>query len=95
MSRMTFSYCVMFIHMFIFKWKAYRGFSVCHRTVSMAAVYHLKIKYDQDKFGVFFLDAKHLVSFPLEDKHVVNECHVVHDATQKKMPSRGAFQCTT
>ena len=28
---------------------------VCHRTVSMAVVYQLKIKYDQDKFGVFFL----------------------------------------
>ena len=27
---------------------------VCHRTVSMDAVYQLKIKYDQDKFGVFF-----------------------------------------
>ena len=41
---------------------------VCHRTVSMAAVYQLKIKYDQDKFGVVFLDAKRPVSFPLEDK---------------------------
>ena len=27
---------------------------VCHRTVGMAAVYQLKIKYDQDKFGVVF-----------------------------------------
>ena len=37
----------------------------------------------------FFLDAKRPVSFPLEDKHVVNEHHVVrksHDATQKKCP---------
>ena len=54
--------------------------------VSMAAVYQLKIKYDQDKFGVVFLDAKGPVSFPLEDKHVVNDHHVVlksHDATQK------------
>ena len=51
---------------------------VCHRTVSTAAVYQLKIKYDQDKFRVVFLDAKRLVSFPLQDKHVVNEHHVVH-----------------
>ena len=27
---------------------------VCHRTVSVAAVYQLKIKYDQDKFGAVF-----------------------------------------
>ena len=27
---------------------------VCHRTVSMAAVYQLKINYNQDKFGVVF-----------------------------------------
>ena len=36
-----------------------------------------------------FLDAKRAVSFPLKDKHVVNEHHVVrksHDATQKKCP---------
>ena len=46
---------------------------VCHRTVSMAAAaYQLKITYDQDKFGVVFLDAKCLVSFPLKDKNVVN-----------------------
>ena len=51
--------------------------SVCHRSVSMAAVYQLKIKYGQDKFRVIFLDAKRPVSFPLEDKHVVNEHHVV------------------
>ena len=60
---------------------------VCHWTVSMAAVYQLKIKYDQFKFGVFFLDAKRPVSFPLEDQHLVNEHHVIrksHDATQKK-----------
>ena len=34
-----------------------------------------------------FLDAKRPLSFPLEDKHVVNKYHVVrksHDATQKK-----------
>ena len=65
----------------------------------MTAVYQLKIKYYQDKFG--FLDVfnaiKRAVSFPLEDKHVVNEHHVIrksHDATQKKMSLRGAFQCT-
>ena len=53
----------------------------------MAAVYQLKINYDQDKFRMFFLDAKRPVSFPLEDKHVVNEHHVMRkslDATQKK-----------
>ena len=27
---------------------------VCHRTVSRAAVYQLKMKYDQDKFGAVF-----------------------------------------
>ena len=49
-----------------------------------------------------FLDAfdtiKRAVRFPLEDKHVVNEYHVMrksHDATQKKISSRGAFQRTT
>ena len=49
-----------------------------------------------------FLDAfdtiKRAVSFPLEDKHFVNEHHVIrksHDATQKNMSSCGAFQCTT
>ena len=47
----------------------------------------LMINYDQDKVGVFFLHANCLVSFPLEDKNVVNEYHVVwesHDSTQKK-----------
>ena len=37
---------------------------------------------------------KSTVSFHLEDKHVENEHHVIrksHDATQKKMSSRGAF----
>ena len=60
---------------------------VCHRTVRMVAVYQLKTKYDQDKFRMVFVDAKRLVNFLLEDKHVVNEHHVVrksHDATQKK-----------
>ena len=44
---------------------------------------------DEDKFGVDNLDAKRPVSFPLEDKHVVKEHHVIrksHDATQKKYP---------
>ena len=42
----------------------------------------------------FFLDAKRPVSFPREDKHVVNEHHVVrksHDATQKKCPHVSHF----
>ena len=41
-----------------------------------------------------FLDAKLPVSFPLEDKHVVNKLHVVrksHDATQKKCPHVAHF----
>ena len=71
---------------------------VCHKTVSMTAAYQLKIKYDQDKFGVvFFLDVKCPVSFPLEDKHVVNEHHIVrksHDVTQKKCPHMVHFKCT-
>ena len=68
---MTFSYYVMFIHnLFIFKRKLKRKLVVfaCYRTVSMAAVYQLKIKYDQNKFGVVFLNAKRPVSFALEDK---------------------------
>ena len=42
----------------------------------------------------FSLDAKRPVSFPLEDKHVVNEHHVArksHDATQKKNALTCAF----
>ena len=37
----------------------------------------------------FSLDAKHPMSFPLEDKHAVNEHHAArksHDATRKKCP---------
>ena len=60
---------------------------VYHRTVSMAAVYQLKIKYGQDKFR--FLDAKSAASFPLEDKHVVNEHHVLRHA--ERVSSRDAF----
>ena len=76
---MTFSYSVMFIgNMFIFKRKAYRCLFF-----NMAAVYQLKIKYDQDKFTLF-LDAKRPVSFPLEGKHVVNE-HRVEQKSQRKI----------
>ena len=60
---------------------------VCRRTVRMAAIYQLKIKYDQDKLGVFSLDAKRPVNVALEDKRAVNEHHVArksHDTTQKK-----------
>ena len=96
---MTFAYYVMFIHnMFIFKRKLLIVVFVCHRTVSTAAEDQLMIKFDQDKFRVILLDVKRPASFPLEDKHVVKEHHVVqksHDATQKKMSSHGAFQCTT
>ena len=61
---------------------------VSHRTVSMAAVYQLKIKYDQEKFGPVVLDAIDTISFPFEDKHVVSEPHVIRKshATQKKCP---------
>ena len=78
--------------MFIFK---IRKLTVLWSAIELSAwatVYQLKIKYDQDKFGGGFLDAfdtiKRAVSFPLEDKHVVNEHHVIpksHDTTQKKM----------
>ena len=64
-------------------------FFVCHRTVSMAAVYQLKIKYDQGKFGAVLWQTKSAVSFPLEDKHAENEHHVIRkslDATQTKCP---------
>ena len=40
---------------------------------------------------------KSTVSFFLEDKHVENQHHVIrksHEATQKDMSSRGAFQRT-
>jgi len=63
--------------------------SVCHRTISMAAVYRLKTKHDQDKFGAVFLDAFDTISCPLEDEHVVDVHHVIrkcHDATQKNCP---------
>ena len=76
-------------------------FCVCHRTVSMAAAYQLKIKDDQDNFGAVFLDAidtmKSAVSFPLEDKHV-NERHVIrksHDAKQEKCSHVVRFNVTT
>ena len=52
---MTFSYYVMFIHMFIFK-KNFTLLFACQRTVSMTAVYQQTIKYDQGKFGAVFLD---------------------------------------
>ena len=75
---------------------------VSHRTVSRAAVYQLKIKYDQDKIQSGCLDTfdmiKRAVSYPLEDKHIVSEHHVIrksHDATLKEVSSRGAFKCTT
>ena len=69
-------------------------FFVCHRTVSIAAVYQLKIKYDQHKFGVVLSDAKRPVIFLLEDKHAVIEHHVVrksHDATQNRCPHEVHF----
>ena len=54
----------------------------------MAAVYQLKIKYDQDKYRVgFFLDAFDMISFPFVHKHVVNEHHIMqksHNAIQEK-----------
>ena len=53
----------------------------------MAAVYHLRIKYDQDKFAAVFLEAKRLVSFTLEDKHVLNEDHVVRKSHDRSNSS--------
>ena len=35
------------------------GLFVYHRTVSITDVYHLKIKYDQDKFGAGFRRIRH------------------------------------
>ena len=52
---MAFLYYVMFIHkVFIFKKQAYRAFCLPLRTGSMTAVYQVKIKYDQVKFGAIF-----------------------------------------
>ena len=71
---------------------------VCTRTVRMTAVYRLKIKYDQEKFGVDLLGAKSPLSAPLEDKIVVNEHHLVGKKRRmhtKRVISRGAFQGTT
>ena len=93
----------MFIHdvFYIFKKKGYRAFCLpenCQHDRCLSA--EDKIWLGQIRSG--FLDAfdtiNRTVSFPLEDKHVVNEHHVIqksHDATQKKMSSRGAFQRTT
>ena len=50
---------------------------VCNRTTRITAVYRLKIKYDQENFGVDLLGAKSPLSAALEDKHVVNEHHLV------------------
>ena len=58
------------------------------------------IRTNSERFFRCIRRDKRAVSFPLEDKLelVVNEDHVIrksHDATYKKMSSRGAFQCTT
>ena len=66
--------------------------------MAVVYVYHLKIKYDQDKFSAVFYEVKRPVSFPLEDKHVMNEHHVVGKKSlrhSEKMSTRGVFQCTT
>ena len=90
-SVMTFSYYVMFIHnMFIFKKKAYRGFSLLYNCQ------HGRCLLVEDKRWSWqirgrYLDVLHtmksVISFPLKDKHVVNKYHVIrksHDATPKK-----------
>ena len=62
---------------------------VCHETVSMAVVYHLTEKYDQGKFGAVSSEAFDTISFPLEEKHVVNKHHIIrksNDTIQKKCP---------
>ena len=90
---MAFSYYMMFIHNLLTSRTKLTVLFVCHKTVS-------KIWPGQIWSG--FLDTfdtiKRAVSFPVNDKYVVNEHHVIrksHDATEKKMSSRGAFQCTT
>ena len=74
----------------------------CNRTVRMTGVYRLKIKYDQEKFGVDLLGAKSPLSAPLEYKHVVNEHHLVRKSqnatcTQKEysrvVHSKVPFNC--
>ena len=55
-------------NIFIFKRKAYCTFA-CHKTDSMAAVYQLKIKHDQDKFRVVFYNIFDLISFSVEDNN--------------------------
>ena len=59
----------------------------------MAAVYQLKIKYDQDKFEVLFLDARRPVSFPLEDKHAVNEHHVARKSHDRRHTEKNVLTC--
>ena len=80
----TSGYYVMFIHnLFIFSRGKLTALFVCHKTVSMAAVYRLKMKYDQmwQKYDKIWR-TKSAVSFPFEDKPVVNEnqsnCPHVH-----------------
>lgn len=78
-------------------WYSSTALYAFHGTVSMVAVYYLKIKYNQDKLGAVLLDAFDTISLPLEHKHAVNEHHVIlqsNDTTQQKMPSRGSFQCS-
>ena len=75
----------------------FRGLCFRDIPVSMAAVYQLKIKYDQEKFGVVPWQTKRVVTFPLEDKHVLNEHHVIrksHDAILKNV-LKWCIQCTT
>ena len=76
---MTFSYYAMFIHnVFISKRKAYQAFCLPIRTVSMAAVYQLTIKSDQDKFGAVYLDAFDIIKVceAFLYNHVLNEHHI-------------------
>ena len=64
----------------------------CHKTDSIAVVYQLQIKEDQDKFRAVFLGAKSAKSFPLEDKHVVNVHHVVYPRRYSKSNVRNRAQ---
>ena len=79
-----------------FKRNAYRAFCVWKKFVLI--IFRLQLINSGQLLTVLW-QTKTTVNFPLEDKHVVNEHHVIrksHDAshTQKK-PSRDAFQCTT
>ena len=76
----------------LFKTKANHGFFVCHRTVSMAAVYQLKIKYDQDKFRVFFQTQN--AQWALNLLKINTLWLNITKKSRRYTSSHGTFQCT-